>query len=89
LGFLEAGRNKSIIVIFKKMLEQKVLGLQEELTELHRKRGENASQVLALSAKLTDREAELELNRNGCAAAIAKSGDLEDQVNLLQSRLHE
>lgn len=35
------------------------MGLQEELTEMHRKRGENASQVLSLSAKLTDREAEI------------------------------
>ena len=76
-------------IINLQALEQKVLALQEELTELHRKRGENASQVLALSAKLTDREAELDANRNSCAKAVAHAADLEDQVKLLQSHLHE
>lgn len=33
-------------------LEQKVLGQQEELTELHRRRGENAQMIIDLNAKL-------------------------------------
>lgn len=63
--------------------------LQEEVTELHRKRGENASHVLALSSKLTDREAELEINRTQCAVAVARAADLDDQIKFLQSRLNE
>lgn len=33
-------------------LEQKLLAQQEELTELHRRRGENAQMIIDLNAKL-------------------------------------
>ena len=42
-----------------------------------------------LSAKLTEREAELELNRNSAAAAVAKAADLEDQLTFTQRKLQE
>jgi len=76
------------LILFQQ-LEQKILKLQEEVTELHRRRGENASQVLGLSAKLTERETELDLNRTAAAIAVAKNADLEEQVKFLQSCLHE
>lgn len=34
------------------VLEQKVLAQQEELTELHRRRGENAQMIIDLNSKL-------------------------------------
>ncbi|XP_021947114.1 autophagy-related protein 16-1 isoform X2 [Folsomia candida] len=80
----------------EKALEQKVMGLQEELTEMHRKRGENASQVLSLSAKLTDREAEIseEKEKMGqvqtqLAGCVAKAADLEDQMKFFQAKSQE
>ena len=38
-------------------LKRKVYALQEELTELHRRKGENAQQVIDLSAKVKGQEA--------------------------------
>ncbi|ESO92893.1 hypothetical protein LOTGIDRAFT_120226, partial [Lottia gigantea] len=40
-------------------LEQKLYRLQEELTELHRKRGENSQQIIDLNDKLQAKEKEL------------------------------
>lgn len=40
-------------------LEQKVLAQQEELTELHRRKGQNAQQIIDLTSKLQDKEKEL------------------------------
>lgn len=40
-------------------LEQKLLAQQEELTELHRRKGENAQQVIDLNAKLQEKEKQL------------------------------
>lgn len=40
-------------------LEQKLLSQQEELTELHRRKGENAQQIIDLNAKLHEKEKQL------------------------------
>lgn len=40
-------------------LEQKLLAQQEELTELHRRKGENAQQIIDLNKKLQEKEKEL------------------------------
>lgn len=37
-------------------LEQKILAQQEELTSLHRRRGESAQQIINLNAKVHDQE---------------------------------
>ncbi|XP_076454053.1 autophagy-related protein 16-1-like [Babylonia areolata] len=42
-------------------LEQKLYRLQEELTELHKKRGENAQQIIDLKNSLQEREKELSI----------------------------
>ncbi|XP_059164215.1 autophagy-related protein 16-1-like [Physella acuta] len=42
------------------LLEQKVFKLQEELTELHKKRGENAQQIIDLTALLQEKEKEMQ-----------------------------
>lgn len=39
--------------------EQKLLAQQEELTELHRRKGENAQQIIDLNAKLHEKEKQL------------------------------
>lgn len=41
-------------------LEQKILKLQEELTSLHRRRGESAQQIINLNAKVHDLEKQLQ-----------------------------
>lgn len=41
------------------ILEQKLLAQQEELTELHRRKGENAQQIIDLNKKLQDKEKQL------------------------------
>lgn len=40
-------------------LEHKVLAQQEELTELHRRKGENAQQIIDLNIKLQDKDRQL------------------------------
>jgi autophagy-related protein 16 len=40
-------------------LEQKLLHQQEELTELHRRKGENAQQLIDLNNKLQEKEKQL------------------------------
>lgn len=42
-------------------LEQKLLLQQEELTELHRRKGENAQQIIDLNAALHEKEKQLAL----------------------------
>lgn len=71
------------------MLEQKIFSLQEELTDLHKKRSENASHVLSLSAKLTDKESELSTAQTQLATSVAKCADLEEQISFLQSKMQE
>jgi autophagy-related protein 16 len=69
--------------------DKKILRLQEELTELHRNRGENASQVLSLSAKLTQKEAELSALQSQNAELVARIADLEEKEAQLNNNLHE
>lgn len=38
------------------LLEQKLLAQQEELTELHRRKGENSQQIIDLTASLQEKE---------------------------------
>ncbi|ODN03183.1 Autophagy-related protein 16-1 [Orchesella cincta] len=73
----------------EKVLEQKILSLQEELTELHRRRSENASHVLSLTAKLTDKEAELAAAQTQLATSVAKCADQDEQISFLQSKIQE
>lgn len=41
-------------------MEQKILVQQEELTSLHRRRGENAQQIMSLNEKVHDLEKQLQ-----------------------------
>lgn len=50
-GVTGAGSNERI-----QALEQKILSQQEELTSLHRRRGESAQQIINLNAKVHDLE---------------------------------
>ena len=57
-------------------MKAKVYGLQEELTALHRRKGENAQQVIDLSAQAKSQEAEL----NDQAQKLLQQEDLIDQL---------
>ncbi|XP_071085065.1 autophagy-related protein 16-1-like [Haliotis cracherodii] len=59
-------------------LEQKLYKLQEELTELHRKRGENAQQIIDLKNVLQEKEKDLQLKD-------AKLSDSEANILALKS----
>lgn len=48
------------------VLEQKLLMQQEELTELHRRRGENAQMIIDLNAKLHLNEQAIASKNNRC-----------------------
>lgn len=43
------------------ILESKLLAQQEELTELHKKRGENAQMLIDLNKKLQEKEKQLQV----------------------------
>lgn len=49
-------------------LEQKLLSQQEELTELHRRKGQNAQHIIDLNAKLQEKEKELAAKDAGSVA---------------------
>lgn len=42
-------------------LEQKLLAQQEELTELHRRKGENAQQIIDLTARVQEQDKLLQI----------------------------
>ncbi|XP_005111845.1 autophagy-related protein 16-1 [Aplysia californica] len=67
-------------------LEQKLYKLQEELTELHKKRGENAQQIIDLNALLQEKERELQNKDNQLSDMLANNLSLkQEQKNLQQS----
>lgn len=51
------------------VLEQKLLMQQEELTELHRRRGENAQMIIDLNAKLHLNEQAIASKNHRCVIA--------------------
>lgn len=53
----------SVVLLFQ-ALEQKVYKLQEELTDLHRRKGENAQQLVELNQCLQERDKVLATKEN-------------------------
>lgn len=41
------------------MLEKKILAQQEELTELHKRKGENSQMIIDLNVKLTEQQKQI------------------------------
>ncbi len=70
-------------------LKQKVYALQEELTELHRRKGENAQQVIDLSAQLKVVKSELEAKNAELARRIEQQRASKEEAEKLRADLSE
>ncbi|RZC38066.1 autophagy-related protein 16-1, partial [Asbolus verrucosus] len=63
-------------------LEQKLLTQQEELTELHRRKGENSQQIIDLNAKLQEKEKLIVTKDISLAENAAKITSLQAEITL-------
>lgn len=70
-------------------LEQKLYKLQEELTELHRKRGENAQQIIDLSNAMKERDKELQTKESQVVDHIANENSLKRKIKALEHTVME
>lgn len=71
------------------MLEQKVYKLQDELTELHRKKGENAQQLIDLSNSLKEKEKQSTAAENRIRELEVRWKEVVDRNNQLEQHLNE
>jgi len=69
--------------------QKKILQLQEELTELHRRRGENAQQIVQLRNTLEDKEAEIKSWKNKYQDSLISLDEYKKTCKTLQSRILE
>ena len=70
-------------------LKRKIFGLQEELTSLHRKKGENAQQVIDLTANVKTLEAKMAEKASQIAAYEAEIANLKGAMSKLKSETQE
>ncbi|XP_049763780.1 autophagy-related protein 16-1-like isoform X2 [Schistocerca cancellata] len=70
-------------------LEQKLLMQQEELTELHRRKGENAQQIIDLNKKLQEKEKQLNALEISLKDSLTVSNTLRLDIQLYQNKIKE
>ncbi|XP_033760176.1 autophagy-related protein 16-1-like [Pecten maximus] len=70
-------------------LEHKLYKLQEELTELHRKRSENAQQIIDLNTSLQEKEKELQAKDNRLSDATATELAMKNAIKNLELTIME
>ncbi len=70
-------------------LEKKLLSAQEELTELHRRRGENAHQIIDQANQIKTQDARLVELQSKLLEAQQKQKQAEDEVQKLTSAMAE
>ncbi|XP_049940345.1 autophagy-related protein 16-1-like isoform X1 [Schistocerca serialis cubense] len=70
-------------------LEQKLLMQQEELTELHRRKGENAQQIIDLNKKLQEKEKQLNALEISLKDSLTVSSTLRLDIQLYQNKIKE
>lgn len=66
-------------------LEQKLLAQQEELTEIHKKRGENVQLIIDLNSRLTEKDKVLASKEESLAAAFKMIASLNAEISMYQS----
>jgi len=71
------------------LLEKKLFGAQEELTELHRRRGENAQQIIDQSNQSKENENRIKQLQDLLEASGIQLKNAQDEVNHLRSAMHE
>ncbi|XP_072180000.1 autophagy-related protein 16-like [Diadema setosum] len=70
-------------------LEQKYLKIHEELTDLHRRRGENVQQLMDLTNQLKIKETELSKCEESLNEALIRVGAYEDEIRNLETAVLE
>ncbi|PSN44439.1 Autophagy-related protein 16 [Blattella germanica] len=70
-------------------LEQRLLHQQEELTELHRRKGENAQQIIDLNHKLQEKEKQLVTHEVSLADSMAVNTTLRAEIQMYQNNIKE
>jgi autophagy-related protein 16-1 len=70
-------------------LEKKLLAQQEELTDLHKRKGENSQNIIDLNQKLTDQQKVLNDKETKLAEQISINTSLKAEVQMLTSSIHE
>ncbi|XP_074657693.1 autophagy-related protein 16-1-like [Tubulanus polymorphus] len=68
-------------------LEQKLYKLQEELTELHRKKGENSQQIIDLNNALQEKEKQLQATESRLSDAESHNQALRGAINNLEQSI--
>lgn len=84
-----AGPGSITGAITDKALEQKLFKLHEELTDLHRKRGENAQQIIDLTSALKEKEKELQQKDEKLMDALANENSLKAERRHLEGTIVE
>ncbi|KAK0054540.1 autophagy-related protein 16-1 [Biomphalaria pfeifferi] len=70
-------------------LEQKLFKLQEELTEMHKKRGENAQQIIDLNALLQEKEKEIQHKDTMISSMVETNVTLKQSKKALEFSISE
>lgn len=70
-------------------LEQKILIQQEELTSLHRRRGENAQQIMSLNEKVHDLEKQLQAKDIVISENTALIASLRAEIQMYETNMTE
>ncbi|KAJ1529756.1 hypothetical protein ONE63_006505 [Megalurothrips usitatus] len=71
------------------ILEQKLMNLQEELTEMHRRKGENAQQLVDVNHKLQEKEKQLQLKEASLGESLTENASLKTEIQMYQTSLKE
>lgn len=70
-------------------LEKRLMTQQEELTELHKRKGENAQRIVDLNIKLEEQTAALTDRTVRLGEQVSVNNTLRAEVNMLMTSLHE
>lgn len=70
-------------------LEQKLYRLQEELTDLHKRKGENAQMIIDLTNAMKEKEKELQLKDSKLMDALAIENGLKTEIKHLEATVFE
>lgn len=70
-------------------LEKRLMSQQEELTDLHKRKGENAQRIVDLNIKLEEQSAALADRTGRLGEQMSVNNTLRAEVNMLMTSLHE
>lgn len=83
------GGNANVTSSKIQALEKKLLTQQEELTDLHKRKGENSQMIVEMNIKLVDQTKTLTEKEKALAAQIAINTSLKAEVKMLTTSIEE